>query len=168
MTALVVQDTTVLSTANTYIDVTALDTYCTDRGITLSATTNGAKTALIFKAMGYLETRTYDGRLAEEDQSTQQPRDYVYINGYLQTYAQLLTRMANVQCELVIALDAGYDPLENIERQTKSEQLGALKVEYMDNAASTAIIQKVDAYLDPLLSQGNDFIAFKTCNNEHQ
>lgn len=168
MTALVVQTTDVLDTANTYIDVTALDLYCTDRGITLTASTNGAKTALIFKAMDYLETLYYQGNLAEEGQTTQEPRDYVYINDYLQTYAQILARMVKAQCELVIAYDAGYDPLVTLEREVKSEQLGPMRIEYTDNASSNTILQKVDAILDPLLSSGSDFISFKTCNDEHQ
>ena len=168
MVTLVVEDGTIIDGANTYIDITTLDTYCTDRAVALTASTEAAKKALILKAMDYLESRYYQGYLVEEDQDTQQPRDRVYINDYLQTYEQIIARMINAHCELVIALDAGYDPVAILEREVKSEQLGPMRVEYMDNAASNNILQKVDMWLDPLLSVGSDFIAFKTCNNEYQ
>lgn len=143
-----VEDGTLIDGANTYIDTEDAISYAADRGITIDSEDIDV---LMTKAMDYLETRIYIGDLVDEDQALQQPRDYVYVNGVLQTATQLVARMAKAECEIIISLQQGYDPLAVIERAVKEEAFASFKQVYMDNSVTNSINPKINMWLSPLL-----------------
>lgn len=79
MPTIIVEDGTIVANANSYIDVTYLNAFATDRGFTLPSTTN-EKEILIIKAMDYLEAKCFKGEKSIADQELQWPRDNVYID----------------------------------------------------------------------------------------
>lgn len=151
---LIIEDGTIVANANSYISTTDYIAYALARGITIDP--DSAEMQLT-KAMDYLETRVYQGDLVEEDQALQEPRDKVYIDGQLQTYTQIVNRMAKAQCELGMGFNAGYDMLAPITRTVKEESFAVFRKVYMDNAVSTPILQMVSAWLDPLLASGGGY-----------
>lgn len=148
--AIIVEDGTIVANANSYVSEADLTAYATQRGITLTA----GKEQLLIKAMDYLETLNYIGTKKTEGQSLQWPRDEVYIDGYYIESTTIPQELKNAQMMLAIEIDSGNNPLSTIDRATKKEKVDVLEVEYMDNAASTAIIRSVSSMLRKLLKPG--------------
>lgn len=154
-----VEDGTLIDGSNTYVDTSDAIDYAAARGITISSEEIDV---LMQKAMDYLETRNYDGTLTEEDQSLQQPRENVYINGYLQTATQLVARMSKAECELIMAFKAGYDPLLTItnSQQVIHKRFDVFEKTYKEGSTTTPILQRLNSWLDPLLASSNNGVTF--------
>jgi hypothetical protein len=78
MTTIVVEDGSIVASANSYVSAADLSTYATDRGITI----NGTAAVLLIQAMDYLEQQDFQGYKYTDDQALQWPRGDVYIDGY--------------------------------------------------------------------------------------
>ena len=148
--AIIAEDGTIVTGANSYVATADLTTYATARGITL---TSGAETLLI-QAMDYIESLMYKGVKFTRDQGLQWPRANVVIDGRLFDSDAIPAELIKAQKEVAIAIDQGNGPLINLPRSTKREKVGPLEVEYMDGAASVELNRKITASLWKLLANG--------------
>lgn len=152
-----VEDGTIVSNANSYESEANVIAFAAARGVTIAS--EDAE-SLIIRAMDYIETRLYQGCQVEfGTQALSWPRDYVYIEGNLLDNDSIPSRLKNGLCQLCIDLQNEYDPQEVITRQIKEEQCDVLKQVYMDGAVDSPILQKVNAWLAPLLD--SDGLGFR-------
>jgi len=98
--AIVVEDGTGVSGANSFVSLADARTYAADRGVTLSED-DAALSPLLYKAMDYLESKGL-GLLS---------LSFPTESGYLcrLTDAQALARLANAQAQLCVEQSAGVD-----------------------------------------------------------
>lgn len=149
--ALIVEDGSIVTGANSYVSTTDLTTYATARGVTLVAD----EEQLLIKAMDYIESLRFKGVKRTQDQALQWPRINVVIDNYTFDSDAIPQELINGQCEVAIAIDQDLDPLANIERSTKKEKVGPLEVEYSDSAASYTINRKIMNALWKLITGGS-------------
>lgn len=111
---------------NSYITEAELTTYGLDRGITIT----GDLSILLIKAMDYIETRRYTYSKYDSAQPLQFPRS----NGD----GTVPSDIKKAQCIASILIGQGYDLQPVIDRETKSEKVGALEIVYKDNSEASA------------------------------
>lgn len=106
MTAIIVEDGTVVSGSNSYVTVSGIDAYATDYGIaswTDTAITNAMKEAAVFKSMRYLEGLNWNGVKNTQAQDLEWPRAMVFDkNGYLIPTTEIPKAVIKAQCEVAI------------------------------------------------------------------
>lgn len=153
MATIIVEDGTIVAGANSYVTEAELTTYATDRGKTLSGSTD----VLLIQAMDFIESQNFIGVKSEEDQPLQWPRDWVQIDGYFLDDGTIPQELKNAQMAAAIAIDDGNGPLDDIPRSVKREKIDVIEVEYMDNAASQVINRKIQAALRKLLKASGGF-----------
>lgn len=145
---LIVETGANVTNSNTYISITELIAYSIARGVTL--TTDAEQ--LIIKSMDYVDSLSFIGFKANEDQSLQWPRSGVEIDGYIvdsDEIPQLLKDSLMVTC---LELEAGNDQLSTIDRETSSESIGDISVTYKNGTSATVISRTISAKLQKLLS----------------
>ena len=150
--AIVVENGSIVAGANSYVSEADLTAYAASRGVTL--TTIKTTEQLLIIAMDYIESLSYIGLKQTESQPLQWPRESVYIDTYYIDAATIPRELKNGLMATAIAVSDGADPLATIGRATKKEKLDVMEVEYMDNAASTAITRTINASLKKLLKDG--------------
>ena len=155
--AIVVENGTVVSGANSYVTEAELATYAADRGVTIS----GTASVLLIQAMDYLESLNYIGIKYSEDQPLQWPRDEVYIDGYYIERTTIPNELKNGQLAAALAIDAGNNPLSTVDRATKREKVDVIEVEYMDNAPAEAVVRTINAAMRKLLASSTGGSSFK-------
>lgn len=149
---IIVEDGSGVTGANSYVTEAELLAYATARSVTL---TSGEETLLV-QAMDYIESLVYEGFRMQKDQALLFPRSGVVIDGYVQDSDDIPQLLKNGQMETALAIDAGNGPLIDLPRSTKKEKVGEIEVEYMDGAASTILVRKINAMLWPILKQGSN------------
>ena len=156
--ALVVEDGTGVTGANTYISETEYTTWANDRfgsaRSTLPADT-AAYEAIIKRAMDYLETLEFKGIKKERDQALQWPRYDVYIDGYYVDSDSIPQELKNAVFELTYAEETNVGEFAQVSRETKREKVGPVEVEYSDSAASRTISPSISATLRKLVAGGS-------------
>lgn len=155
--AVVKEDGSLVSGANSYIDATDLSTYITARGLTLT----GTAATLIIQAMDVIDQNQFIGVKYSADQTTQWPRYGAYVDGYLLDRDYIPVELMNAQCEAVIAIDTGYDPLAVSTPAVKSKQVGDIQIVYQDGASSQSYSKKINNFLKKLLAGGGGANTFK-------
>lgn len=155
--AIVVEDGTVVTGANSYVSEAELTTYASDRGIAIT----GENDELLIQAMDYIESLDFIGIKWTKDQPLVWPRVDVLIDGYYQDVEDIPTQLKNGQMAVALAIDAGNGPLIDLPRNTKREKVGDLEVEYMDGTASVTIARTINANLRKLLKNGGAFTVIK-------
>jgi hypothetical protein len=151
MTTIVVEDGSIVASANSYVSAADLSTYATDRGITI----NGTAAVLLIQAMDYLEQQDFQGYKYTDDQALQWPRGDVYIDGYYVSVSTIPQSLIDAQCEIALAIDGGDNPLANVERETTSETVGPISVTYSSNAFPATYLTAVANKLKKLLKPGS-------------
>jgi len=165
----IVEDGTTVAGANTYISAAGVTAYALARGTTLTPATLDAN---IQKSMDYLESLLYIGVQTDDDgvtwpvpQTLQWPRNYAYVTNTTTMVSKNLIPQAliNAQSELVMAFNAGYDPLAVIEFTDNivSETLGPMSTTYSSNAGLSPILQRVNRWLAPLIEDDVSGIHFR-------
>lgn len=151
--ALIVEDGSIVSGANSYVSAADTTTYLTLRDIETAVSdgqlVRGADYVNAFRKLfkGYKLTAT--------DSSMQWPRSYVEIDGFLLPDDKIpqCVKDAQIQVALEIALDR--DPhITQPQRPIKKEKLDVLEVEYDTTASpyeSVYKYQKIRALLLPVL-----------------
>lgn len=147
--ALVLEDGTGLTNAESYVDVDYVDAYFLKRGITeWAGLTN--REQLIIRAMDYIENNyTYQGTKLLSTQSLQFPR---LING--ETVYPIALK--NAVCELALKANSG-DLLQDTGKITIREKVGALEVEYDSNQDDLTSYNYVNKLLAPYLVSTSSF-----------
>ena len=142
MATIIVEDGSGVADANSYISEADLTTYTTDRSITLS----GSADVLILKSMDYIEVQRYIGERATETQELEWPRK----NTGVYDDDEIPDPLIKAQLALCVEIDTGNDPMTGVDRETKSERVGEVSVEYMDGARIRPSMPRVDRWLSKL------------------
>jgi len=151
MATITVEDGSIVSGANSYVSEVELTTYATDRGVTLTGSTD----ELLIKAMDYLDQQNFIGTKKTDAQPLQWPRSFVWIDGYSVDSDEIPTLLKNVQTVIAVEIDAGYDPLLAIPRKVKREKVASLEVEYADGSASKTITPTISNVLKKLVARSS-------------
>jgi hypothetical protein len=157
--ALVVEDGSIVTGANSYVDVATARTYATDRGLTLSADDATVESQLVL-AMDYLEALRDEYQGSKTDTTTPQnlqwPRQNVVIDGEDFSDSAIPVELVDAQCRLAVEQETGYDlfPTDSGKFITK-EQTGPLVTEYSEKIVPGQMprISAVDSLLKPLFSK---------------
>lgn len=148
--AIIVEDGTNVTSANSYVTTAELTAYATARGVTL---VTGAESLLI-QAMDYIETQQYQGSKVLFTQGLQWPRVNVWIDGWYNNVTTIPKELKNGQMETAIAIDQGNAPNADVTRFAISEKVGELEVHYAPNAPANTINKKINSWLYKLLAGG--------------
>lgn len=131
---LVVEDGSLITGANSYINLTDARAYVAARGATLSAV-DATADAVVIKAMDYLESFSarFKGELVERDQALSWPRTGVNIESWYWSYTEIPRQVITALCALIFEINAGEDPL-NPSMATlptiRKRVEGAVEIEY--------------------------------------
>lgn len=154
--ALVIEDGSEVSTANSYVTVAEIRTYATTRGVTTIPAVDAEVEVLAIKSMDYLESlrSQYVGSKAGEDQPLSWPREDVYIDGYYFASDDIPQELKDAQCQL--SIEAVTEELQPNRggRTIVKEKVDVIEVEYAARGAVSDYTQfaKVDSLLEPLLT----------------
>ena len=148
--ALIVEDGTGVTSANSYVSTTTLTTFATARSYTL---VSGAETLLV-QAMDYLESLSYKGLKKGYSQYLQWPRYDVYIDGYYVDSNIIPQQLKDAQCQVAIAIDQGTDMMQDIVRQVTREKVGDLEVQYATGSVNSTTNIKIRSALWKILENG--------------
>lgn len=130
--ALVVEDGSKVTGANTYITLAEFKAWADARGVNYSS--DGHVTENILRAMDYIEELLFIGVKETRDQALQWPRVDVVIDGYALDVGEIPKELKNAAYELVKAIIDGDNKLNPVERQVTKEKVDSLEVTYKSNA----------------------------------
>lgn len=159
MATIIVEDGSIVSGANSYVTEAEFNSYCSDRGITVT-TSNGDVSELLIKAMDYFDQQPFKGIKYLETQPVQFPRADFYIDGYLIDTDAIPKLVKDAQITIGVAIMQGNNPLATIDRATKREKVDVIEIEYMDNAAPDTILRSISNIMRKLVvssTSGNSF-----------
>lgn len=160
--ALIVEDGSIVSGANSYVTVAEIEAYAGLRGIVYPDPTKIEMYAI--QAMDYLETLAYKGVQVDPDtQPLQWPRNHVYINGRVLPNNKIPVGIKNAQMQLCIYLVQGISLFETGTggQFITKEKIGPIETEYSEAVfmaqGGAPIIPLAEALLMPYLAAGNGF-----------
>jgi len=143
------------ASANSYVDETDLGTYATDRGVTLTASTDPLKAELLIKAMDFLESKNFIGCKNTDAQALMWPRYGAVIDGYYIDTDSIPTLLQEAQMEIAISIDGGVNPMSNVPRETIKEKVGDIEVEYKSGSRPVEYLMAAETKLDKLVKSKN-------------
>ena len=146
--AIVVEDGTIVSGANSYVSEAELTTYATARGVTLTGDTE----ELLIKAMDYVEQLSFKGFKRLSTQPLQFPRANLVIDDYLIDLDVIPTILKEGLMEVAMSIDNGEDPLADVTRVKQSATVGPISVTYAQGGSSTTLVRKIHNKLKKLIS----------------
>lgn len=151
--ALIVEDGSLVASANSYVSLVDIKAYAVNRGVTLGA--DSVIEAQSRKAIDYLEGKRseYQGNKITYNQALQFPRYNLYIDDFEFPYDAIPNELKNAQCQLIIEQSLGVNILPTqSDPAVKSETIGPIKTEYAVNAGSLfePHLLSVDLLLKPL------------------
>lgn len=149
--ALIQEDGTAKSDAQTYVTAAELTAYALARAVTITAADDTAKEALLVKAMDYLESKNFKGDKYTEAQALQWPRINVHVDGYYIDADEIPTLLTDAQCEIALSIDGGTNPLANLDRETKREKVDVIEVEYATGASNRTYLTAAETKLNKLV-----------------
>ena len=160
--AIVVEDGTGVTGANSYISVSTLESYASDRGVTIAAVDTAAKEALLLISMDYIESLAYKGMKLRRDNALVWPRAFVWVDSWPVNTDDIPLLLRDGQAEAALAVDRSESQLADIDRKTKKEGLQpGMFIEYADNSNSVNIVRTINAKLHKLLISGISGISFQ-------
>ena len=136
--ALVIEDGSVVSGANSYVTLAEFKAWADARDITYSADDNVLE-ATILRAMDYIERLYFIGNKANENQPLQWPRTEALIDGYYADATEIPKEVKTALYEATVVEAAGYSELEVQSRKTLRERVGDIEVEYAENSENRTI-----------------------------
>lgn len=150
MTTIVVETGAIVANSNSYVSEAELTTFATARGITLTQDEDD----LLVQAMDWLENLDFKGAKRTRDQSLQWPRVDVWIDGYYYSSETIPQQLKDGLCFAALAVDAGTDPMQDVERQVTMERVDSIEVQYTNASANKTISVKALHVLRKLMSGG--------------
>jgi len=148
--AIIVEDGSIVTNANSYVSEAELAAYVAARNITLT----GTAAVLLIQAMDYIESLQFQGIKTTRDQGLQFPRAYVEIDGYILDSHTIPKELKNGLMQTAIAIDEGNDPLAPLTQKVKLEKVDVIEVEYMDGSSSQITPRAIIAALYKLTIGG--------------
>jgi len=143
--ALIVENGSLVSNANSYVSVDDYIAWADARGFTYSS--YPAIEQKILRAMDFIESLDFIGEKHEETQALQWPRDYVFIDGYSVESDEIPKEVKIAVYEAVKLEIDGDSKMTPSERETVSEQIGDISVTY---AASSGMKRQTPAMMKAL------------------
>jgi hypothetical protein len=147
--ALVVEDGTLVSGADSYVTLAEFKAWADKRGVTYG--TDSAVTQQIYRAMDYIEGLNFIGEKSDENQALQWPRDQVVIDGYYIDSDEMPNELKVAVYESIKAEIDGDSRMTASDRRTISEKVGDLQVTYANNADVKRSIPAVTRALRKLI-----------------
>ena len=154
--AIIVEDGTIVTGANSYVSEAELTAYATARGVTLT----GGTEQLLIQSMDYIEAQNYQGTKYTQGQPLQWPRSGVYIDGYYVDTSTIPAELKAAEMATAVAIDGGNNPLNVIDPAVKREKVDVIEVEYQDGAMSSSYDPKIQSMLKKLLSGSGSAMNF--------
>ena len=161
--ALIVEDGTGLSTAESYISVVDADTYITaykGTDATWDGATDGTKEIAARQATKYLDgVYRWKGEIYSSEQTLDWPRNYVYNDrGLMET--GIPTALEQATAEVMFLIVTGVTITENVDRskQTKREKVDVIEVEYEAGASQQPSFPIVNRLLSDLVTSSDRVI----------
>jgi hypothetical protein len=154
--ALIVENGTGLSTAESYVSVADAGTRHTNLGNTAWTGTDAVKEAALRRATQYM-LQTYRGRWHGEringTQALDWPRSWVTVDGYAVDADIVPTDIANACADLALRALAA-DLAADLTRGVVREKVGPLETEYDRNSPQSVRYRAIDMMLAPYLTRG--------------
>ena len=147
--ALVVEDGTLVSGADSYVTLAEFKAWADKRGVTYG--TDEVVTQQIYRAMDYIESLNFIGEKSDENQALQWPRDQVVIDGYYIDSDEMPNELKVAVYESIKAEIDGDSRMTASDRRTISEKVGDLQVTYANNADVKRSIPAVTRALRKLI-----------------
>jgi len=147
--ALVVEDGTLVSGADSYVTLAEFKAWADKRGVTYG--TDEVVTQQIYRAMDYIESLNFIGEKSDENQALQWPRDQVVIDGYYIDSDEMPNELKVAVYESIKAELDGDSRMTASDRRTISEKVGDLQVTYANNADVKRSIPAVTKALRKLI-----------------
>ena len=142
---------------DSYASEAELAAYALARGVTIA----GAQTALLIKAMDWLESQPFIGYRTVAGQLLAFPRSgFQYPDTEVTYFIQTLynttipPRIKQAQIVAALLIDGGASLLGAVDRAVKSEKVGSLAVEYMDNAGEATRYPQLAMLLRGFVASG--------------
>lgn len=155
--ALIVEDGSIVTGAESYITVTDADAYFTARSnATWTAMAEADKEAALRKATDYMAGRyglRWKGYRVSEDQELDWPRDCAYANGFTVPADSVPVAVQRACAELAVRASAA-DLSPDVGAQVKAETVGPISVVYADGARQDTAYKAIDAMLAAYLQAG--------------
>lgn len=151
--AIVVEDGTIVTGANSYVSEADFSAYLSSRGKTFGSS-NGSKEQVLIKSMDYIEIQEFIGTKLTKAQSLQWPRAGAVIDGFVIEQDEIPEDLKYAQLDTALSIDEGNNPLDPLDRETKREKVGDIEVEYSDGASDDVELRSVDSRLKKLVSGG--------------
>ena len=169
---LIVEDGSVVASAESYVTVAQFKTYCDNRGISYAATTDTQIEQNARKGFDYMLQRywgMWKGYRKDASQMGDWPRSFVYlepvVKGLPGSYPYLVPEdsipfeVRNAQCELMVRV-VSADLMPDSGQLEQSVTVGPISVTYNPNAISPdPVYGVVDGYLKPYLIGGGAAVA---------
>lgn len=155
--ALVIEDGTNVTGANSYITEAEYTTWANARFGTARATLPvdpAAYESLILRATDYFEALEFKGFKVTEGQPLQWPRNQVKIDGYYVDSGEIPAILKTALYELTYAEEVGDGELNQIERKTERERVDVIDVTYSSSASSRTLNPAVSRALRKLTKSG--------------
>lgn len=152
--ALIIEDGTNVAGANSYVTEAELQSYLDQRGLILPAGTN--LQPLIFRAMDYLESLSFNGVRTFDGQALSFPRQGIYVDNVELAKDSIPTMLKQALCRLAYESNSQeLLPTSNGKVVVRERVEGAVDVSYDANLSSSLpSFALVDALLKPLVSGG--------------
>ena len=143
---LVIEDGSVVVSANSYVTAAQLEAYAEARGITFTADPE----VLAIKAMDFIESQRFVGVKTLQSQPLQWPRTGAYIDGFEVSTTTIPEELKNAQMATAVAIDTGYDPLAPLERGVVRQKVGSIEIEYDQGGMTASYSRAISAALKKL------------------
>lgn len=148
--AVVVEDGSIVTGANSYVTVAEMEQFADDRDYIW---VGDHVDTFLFRAMDWIEAQQYQGSIVSAAQPLMWPRKNVYYRGFKVEQDVIPDLLKKAQMTLAMEINRGFDPLAVIPQGVKREKVDVLEVEYQDGT-STFAIRSVNTILRPLLMGG--------------
>lgn len=143
--ALIVEDGTIVSGADSYVTRADAIAYAAGRGVTLADT--DATDVILRSAAAYLDSFAdqFVGVLVERDQPMQWPRTGVVIEGWSWGYTEIPRQVVSAQLAVALEVAAGIDPYNPAPQSGQVIEKsvgGAVTVKYASGSAAAQKVSK--------------------------
>ena len=158
--ALIIEDGTGVSGANSYITLVEAREYADLRSLLLP-TSDSELEVLIIKAFDYLEALDYKGEPANPPQDAAFPRRNLYIQGVLFSDSQIPFKLKQAQSQLAFeATNFDLQPTGD-GREVVKEKVDVIEVEYAEKGINVArpTFTKVNGFLTDLIRTGSGLLS---------
>jgi len=167
--AIVVEDGSGVTNANSYVSVADARVYASNRGVELPLD-DDALAAMLIRSTDYLEAQAcrYQGEIANEGQALQWPRTNVYLYGSEIAFPSnaIPKELKLAQCSVILAINEGVNIMPNYSASNFviEESVGPITIKYADptKVGIVPTLTAVDSLLAPLFGSTATGFAIRT------